>query len=471
MSDKETTPRRYSPAVRLVGTALVGICALVGVAGFWLTEVMPQPVLLERYSGGWLFLALVASGGLLLLCGALIRVVWSRTPAPGQLGLGKKLLFAALVMVPAMVLGELALRRVVQPAFEQDHSGLKLFVDGYHALLQIAERKRVRGDLVRTFRGRTHARRKSTAYRVICLGESTTYGHGVEAGEDWPTKLQQVLRQQGHDVEVINAGYPWYTSAHSVVNYATNMRYFDADLVVVMHGVNDLYHSFPRVGDGPMEWDYGSYSGPMANMVRLRDAPPKRSPSVLVRLLRESGFYRAVVALSSRRSWYYSALVQGGLLDEVAGFGGLDKGPQVNPLPEQDLTAAGFSALRPFRSHMDYLVRLIQQDKRQVVLATMASIYTGSGAVPRPPPPEMRYNFFVTESGAVVSPLGLRAGMSAVRQAVVKLARQRGAALADAERAVNQQPALFRDDFHLSVKGNEVVARRVAEVVGPLLKR
>ena len=59
-----------------------------------------------------------------------------------------------------------------------------------------------------------------TAYRIVCLGGSTTYGDGVE---DWhftyPALLQDSLRARGiGDVEVVNAGVSGYSSYESVVN-------------------------------------------------------------------------------------------------------------------------------------------------------------------------------------------------------------------------------------------------------------
>ena len=36
----------------------------------------------------------------------------------------------------------------------------------------------------------------------------------------------------------------WYTTKHSLINYVTNLRDAELDLIVVMHAVNDLYRSF-----------------------------------------------------------------------------------------------------------------------------------------------------------------------------------------------------------------------------------
>jgi hypothetical protein len=47
--------------------------------------------------------------------------------------------------------------------------------------------------------------------RVLALGDSFTFGYGVEAGEAWPARLQGELRARGLPrAEVINAGIPAY---------------------------------------------------------------------------------------------------------------------------------------------------------------------------------------------------------------------------------------------------------------------
>ena len=56
----------------------------------------------------------------------------------------------------------------------------------------------------------------------------------------------------------------WYTSKHSLINYTAYCRKFDADVVVVMHAINDLYRSFspPDFSVGKYESDYSHFYGP-----------------------------------------------------------------------------------------------------------------------------------------------------------------------------------------------------------------
>ena len=49
--------------------------------------------------------------------------------------------------------------------------------------------------------------------RVLAFGDSLVHGYGLAQAETFPTQLEAVLRDQGHDVRVINAGNSGDTSA------------------------------------------------------------------------------------------------------------------------------------------------------------------------------------------------------------------------------------------------------------------
>ncbi len=50
---------------------------------------------------------------------------------------------------------------------------------------------------------------KGDKYRILCFGDSWTYGYGVNAENSWPKKLEQYLISNGFEnIEVINCGRP-----------------------------------------------------------------------------------------------------------------------------------------------------------------------------------------------------------------------------------------------------------------------
>lgn len=49
---------------------------------------------------------------------------------------------------------------------------------------------------------------KKTKYRILCIGDSWTYGWGVGAEQAWPKMLERLLKDKSVEAEVINAGFP-----------------------------------------------------------------------------------------------------------------------------------------------------------------------------------------------------------------------------------------------------------------------
>ena len=57
------------------------------------------------------------------------------------------------------------------------------------------------------FRGEEINIDKGDMYRILCLGDSFTYGWGVNIDDSWPKKLETYLRTNGmENVEVLNLG-------------------------------------------------------------------------------------------------------------------------------------------------------------------------------------------------------------------------------------------------------------------------
>jgi hypothetical protein len=80
-------------------------------------------------------------------------------------------------------------------------------------------------------------------FRIICLGGSSTYGHGPTSNETtWPYRLQTRLSKARPDLEiqVINGGCQGYTSYESLANLAFRGLALEPDVVVVYHAINDM---------------------------------------------------------------------------------------------------------------------------------------------------------------------------------------------------------------------------------------
>ena len=92
------------------------------------------------------------------------------------------------------------------------------------------------------FRGPDFEPRKPAGtFRIIALGESSTFGfHNTDTGT-YPYLLEQLFRDDAslYRVEVINAGFPYYNSS-SILNLLTNeLGNYDPDLLTLYNGYND----------------------------------------------------------------------------------------------------------------------------------------------------------------------------------------------------------------------------------------
>ena len=73
-------------------------------------------------------------------------------------------------------------------------------------------------------------------FRVLCLGGSSTYGHGPTSNDTtWPARLQAYLKQAKPDmpIEVVNGGCQGYSSFESLANLAFRGLPLKPDLVIV----------------------------------------------------------------------------------------------------------------------------------------------------------------------------------------------------------------------------------------------
>ncbi len=80
---------------------------------------------------------------------------------------------------------------------------------------------------------------KGGRFRIVALGDSTTFGVGVEEEEAWPAQLQALLDGAGKNVEVINAGFPGSTSYQGLRFLEKNVSTLEPDVVVATYGRND----------------------------------------------------------------------------------------------------------------------------------------------------------------------------------------------------------------------------------------
>lgn len=91
------------------------------------------------------------------------------------------------------------------------------------------------------FRGRWFPPARSRAWRVLCLGDSFTFGTGVEDHETWPARLQQFFAATlgPGAVEVWNCGVEGFDTLAEIELLATRLVDLQPDLVLVGYYAND----------------------------------------------------------------------------------------------------------------------------------------------------------------------------------------------------------------------------------------
>ena len=109
------------------------------------------------------------------------------------------------------------------------------------------------------FRGPDIPTDKGDAYRIVTIGESTTFGHTINASDvPWPRLLERLIREQlkpERPVQVINAGVPSYTARLNAERLAKVVLPLEPDMIISYHGYNGFLWLSPAVppshGKGP----------------------------------------------------------------------------------------------------------------------------------------------------------------------------------------------------------------------------
>ncbi len=124
-------------------------------------------------------------------------------------------------------------------------------------------------------------------YRVLCVGDSITFGFSVDQGAAYPRRLEAALaaRYPAQPFEVINAGVPgwsWVQGQRFLESEGLALR---PDVVVIGHGTNDQF--FPtQVTD--------------RESIERLDSPVARGAAWLTPLLQQTNTYRAVLQYAPR---------------------------------------------------------------------------------------------------------------------------------------------------------------------------
>ncbi|HBP17968.1 MAG TPA: hypothetical protein DEA08_09260 [Planctomycetes bacterium] len=109
------------------------------------------------------------------------------------------------------------------------------------------------------------AARRGARWRVLCLGDSCTFGRGVHDGEDYPSQLEPLLAERLGEVAVFNAGVPGYDSVQEDLVHAILQPELRPQVVIVGWLPNDEIErsvnsrELLQVIDGQLVYDVERY--------------------------------------------------------------------------------------------------------------------------------------------------------------------------------------------------------------------
>ena len=87
-------------------------------------------------------------------------------------------------------------------------------------------------------------KKRDGVIRIAVLGDSVTWGFGVEVEDAFPRKLEVELNKSSNkEFEVLNFSVPGYDAVQELELYRTKVQQFDPDLVIIAYVLNDFQGS------------------------------------------------------------------------------------------------------------------------------------------------------------------------------------------------------------------------------------
>ncbi len=160
----------------------------------------------------------------------------------------RKLALSLFTVLMVLVVGELFCRAVwsegalqlsPESAHLRDHP-TRLWVQAPNLDMTLPEHGSLKTNALGFRDGPVAIPKPAGQYRVLSVGESSTWGHGVRVNETYSAVLQQLLVKSGRAARVVNAGVPAYTVQQSAVFLAEEAANLQPDVIVVYHQTNDF---------------------------------------------------------------------------------------------------------------------------------------------------------------------------------------------------------------------------------------
>ncbi len=188
----------------------------------------------------------------------------------------KKAVFASftvfLVFVATIIIDRLIISNLI-PSFNNINL---LFPEHSKAIYETTEFKF--SSIINSFGIRDHEYelKKSRAYRIVAIGDSFTYGWGVDIDDTWVKIAEKRLREAGIDAEVLNLGRGGGWTFHYAKAAEKAIPLLEPDLVIVaiLQGddFSQMIHLPERAGSSDDEFSKRGFFGTLyPNLSNLRN--------------------------------------------------------------------------------------------------------------------------------------------------------------------------------------------------------
>jgi lysophospholipase L1-like esterase len=112
-----------------------------------------------------------------------------------------------------------------------------------------------------------------SAFRIVCLGDSWTFGMNVGQQQAYPQRLGAMLRQQFPDVtfDVLNRGVLGYTSYQGKELLRTRVLDLSPDIVVLAYAMNDATVIGRRDTEAALAQNHPAFKDRVASVIRYSE--------------------------------------------------------------------------------------------------------------------------------------------------------------------------------------------------------
>ncbi len=259
--------------------------------------------------------------------------------------------------------------------------------------------------------------------RLLFLGGSQVF----DFDHDWPGQVENLLRDQGHDVEILNAAVPGHATGDSLGKLITDLWLLEPDLILTCNGWNDIKY-FSSLSP---ELPYRDFVRPYRGDWRIE-------PRGFDRLLSHSALYRRVRAKFTR---------------EMIGEEGR------RPRPPAD--RIGEAGPEQYRLNLRAIARVAHDLGAVPVFCRQARLPTSSS--PEDDRRRIAYGSVGLGHDRLVEAFAL------TDRIVEEIARSAQAHVVDMSSPLTGRPELFRDHVHFTLAGSRKAALLVADRLSEIL--